>query len=112
QGYAEQGYSEQGYPEQGYEQDPYGEYAEPDAEDYREPYDHPESYAYPEPAYPAPAYAPDGRTPLSLAAHLPFIAAATAALAVTAFVSAKAVAAVVLPLQLVVAWAVLDLARF
>jgi hypothetical protein len=44
--------------------------------------------------------------------HLPYTAAATVALAIAAFISTKAIAVVVLPLQLVVAWAVLDLAGY
>ena len=50
--------------------------------------------------------------PASPALAPPLTAAATAALAVAAFVSTKAIAAVVLPLQLIVAYAVLDLAGF
>jgi hypothetical protein len=58
-------------------------------------------------------YAPEPprihRQALPLLAHLPFLGASTAALVIASFVSAKAVAAVVLPLQLLVAWAILDL---
>ena len=97
------------------------DYADGYADDYAEPRFEPrrrsEAYA---PEY-SPEYAPDYsyappaarlRQALPLTAHLPFLGASTAALVVASFVSAKAVAAVVLPLQLLVAWAILDLAGY
>jgi hypothetical protein len=80
-----------------------GQYAEPYPEQYQGyPDDYADIYVSPEPL----------RAPLPPLSHLPYTGAATVALAIAAFVSTKAVAAVVLPLQLVVAWAVLDLAGF
>jgi len=129
--YADQPYADQPYGEQyaapGYADDyaepyaePYsGQYAEPYQEQYQEQYA--EQYADPYPeqyqGYPddyADVYvSPENlRPPLPALSHLPYTGAATAALAIAAFVSTKAVAAVVLPLQVVVAWAVLDLAGF
>jgi len=104
----------------------YGEYTEDyGAEDYG---DYPDTYAEPrfEPrrrtsGAPQPeavaAAQPRAREPRlletrPLTSHLPFIGAVTAALVVASFVSPKAIAGVVLPLQLVVAWAILDLAGF
>ncbi|MBW8806899.1 MAG: hypothetical protein JF587_24040 [Catenulisporales bacterium] len=66
----------------------------------------PASYA------PAPRQTVRAREPRPLLAHLPFIGLATAGLVIASFVSVKAIAAVVLPLQVVVAWAVLDLAGY
>ncbi|NUP47032.1 MAG: hypothetical protein HOW97_06895 [Catenulispora sp.] len=131
--YSEQ-YSEQ-YVEQyaeSYDGEYYEEYTEQYAEDYAEPrFESRRRSAGPaqeyEPEY-APGYAPDydseyapgydyapprsprTREALPLLSHLPFLGASTAALVIASFVSAKAVAAVVLPLQLLVAWAILDLA--
>ncbi|WP_194910191.1 hypothetical protein [Catenulispora rubra] len=122
--YPQEGYQE-AYPQEGYEgyQEPYYEEpfeeppvqsrrrrSAPAAESYAEPYQDDYSGEYSDDY--APARENLARPRLSLLQHLPYAGAATAAIAVTAFVSAKAVAAVVLPLQLVVAWAVLDLAGF
>jgi hypothetical protein len=128
----EYGYTEQyagEYYEQYYEQYT-EEYVQEYAEDYAEEYvEQPylDSYAEPrfesrrrssndvphEPYEPY-EYVPETSRPhrqaLPLLAHLPFLGASTAALVITSFISVKAVAAVVLPLQLLVAWAILDLA--
>lgn len=124
-GYSDSGYSDSGYGEPSYEADyaaapPYADYpqhAEYEYQEYTEYSEYPEypEYAeYPSDTYAAPHPEPaqTSRTPHPPLSHLPYTAAATAALAVAAFVSTTAVAAVVLPLQLVVAWAVLDLTGF
>lgn len=85
------------------------EYAPEYAQDYDNGYDRGYDNDY-DRGYDYASPAPPRREALPLISHLPFLGASTAALIVASFVSAKAVAAVVLPLQLLVAWAILDLA--
>ncbi|WP_344663685.1 hypothetical protein [Catenulispora yoronensis] len=82
------------------------EYAPDDASDYASGYASEYSPDY------RPEAPPRQRQALPLPAHLPFLGASTAALVIASFVSTKAVAAVVLPLQILVAWAILDLAGY